>query len=245
MAQILMPKATAVWLVDNTSLTFDQIADFCELHPLEVKGIADGEVAKDIRGVDPVARGELARSEIERGEADTKYLMKPIKPRSDIPQPKRKGARYTPVSRRQDRPDAIAWFLRNHPEISDAQISKLIGTTKNTIESVRSRAHWNAENIKPVDPVTLGLCSQIELDEVVAKASAKRAKMEAERAASLEGPGLEPVGAGPETTPAPVSDDDVFGGFGDAPSETPKTDGDLSVDDVFANFGESSEIKDD
>ncbi len=200
MAKILMPKATAVWLIDNTMLTFAQIADFCELHHLEVKGIADGEVAQSMRGVDPVASGELSRSEIEKAEKDADYRMKPNKVKIDdsIPQPKRKGARYTPISRRQDRPNAIAWFLFHHKEVTDAQISKLIGTTKATINSVRDRSHWNSANIKPVDPVTLGLCSQIELDALIAKASAKRRKMEEEKAASLDGPGLAPIEEAPE-----------------------------------------------
>ena len=136
MAKILMPKATAVWLIDNTTLTFEQIAEFCELHPLEVKGIADGEVAENMRGADPVASGELTREEIEKGEKDKTYSLKmPPMKHANVPEPKKKGARFTPVSRRKDRPDAIAWFLRHHPEITDAQISRLIGTTKSTIES--------------------------------------------------------------------------------------------------------------
>ena len=237
MAKILMPKATAVWLVDNTSLTFDQIAQFCELHPLEVSGIADGEVAKDIRGVDPVSRGELSRDEIEKGEADPSYRLKAPAPKFEVAQPKRKGARYTPVSRRADKPKAIAWFIKHHPEITDAQISKLIGTTKNTIEQVRTRSHWDIANIQPTDPVTLGLCSQIELDELVSKASAKRAKMEAERAALTEGPGLDPIGE------AAVEDagagGDNFGGFDDEPKRGAERE--LSVDEVFANFGKSSD----
>ena len=242
MAKILMPKATAVWLVDNTSLTFDQIADFCELHPLEVKGIADGEVAKDIRGVDPVARGELTRDEIARAEGDDKYRLKAVAPKHDIKPPKRKGARYTPVSRRGDRPDAIQWFIRHHPEISDAQISKLIGTTKSTIELVRTRQHWNSPNIKPVDPVTLGLCTQIELDEVVSKAAAKRAKMDAERDTSLEGPGLEPIET-PTPEVEPTADNLFSSGMEE---EAPrKSDEELTVDDVFANFGKSSSEDDD
>lgn len=235
MARILMPKATAVWLIDNTALTFDQIADFCGLHRLEVKGIADGEVAEHMRGVDPVARGELTRDEIERGQEDPEYRLKPPAPKhEDIPQPKRKGARFTPVSRRGDRPNAISWFLRHHPEISDAQISKLIGTTKNTIESVRSRTHWDIINIKPVDPVTLGLTTQLELDEVVAKASAKRAKLDAEKASREEGPGLDPI-AGNEDTNKP---EDPFGDILSRPA--PKKDDEISADDVFANFGKSS-----
>lgn len=182
MTEILMPKATAVWLVDNTSLTFDQIADFCGLHPLEVKGIADGDVAMGVRGADPISNGQLTREEIEKAEGNNTYRMTVVKPKySDLHQPaKRRGPRYTPLSRRQNRPDAIAWLVRNHPELSDAQISKLIGTTKTTIQAVRERSHWNAANIKPTDPVSLGLCSQMDLDGQVKKASARRRKIEEE-----------------------------------------------------------------
>lgn len=182
MTEILMPKATAVWLVDNTSLTFDQIADFCGLHPLEVKGIADGDVAVGVRGADPISNGQLTREEIEKAEKNAKYRMTVVKPKyADLHQPaKRRGPRYTPLSRRQNRPDAIAWLVRNHPELSDAQISKLIGTTKTTIQAVRDRTHWNSGQIKPVDPVSLGLCTQIDLDDQVKKASARRRKLEEE-----------------------------------------------------------------
>ncbi len=187
MAQPLMPKATAVWLVENTSLTFEQVAEFCGLHVLEVKGIADGDVAQGIKGMDPVASGQLTRAEIERCQNDSdarlqvsesKYKLPPIAPR--------KGPRYTPVSRRQDRPDAIAWLLRYHPELTDAQISKLVGTTKPTIQSIRDRSHWNSANIKPVDPVTLGLCTQIELDAIVQKA-ARKLERERKKAAKEAG----------------------------------------------------------
>lgn len=182
MTDILMPKATAVWLVDNTSLTFDQIADFCGLHPLEVKGIADGEVARDIRGADPIANGQLSREELDAAEKSDKYRMKAQKSRhAELLKPVKKGPRYTPVSRRQDRPDAIAWFLRNHPEVPDSQVARLLGTTKATIDQVRNRQHWNSANIKPVDPVTLGLASQLELDAVVRKAADKKAKDDARR----------------------------------------------------------------
>jgi hypothetical protein len=193
--QILMPKATAVWLVDNTSLTFEQIADFCALHPLEVKGIADGEVARDIRGADPIANGQLSREELDAAGADPKYRMKQQKSRhAELLKPVKKGPRYTPVSRRQDRPDAIAWFVRNHPEITDAQISKLLGTTKATIEQVRNRTHWNAANLKPVDPVTLGLVGQLELDAVVKKAAEKKAKDDAKKGiVAPEGATLRPA----------------------------------------------------
>jgi uncharacterized protein len=170
----LMPKATAVWLVENTGLSFRQIADFCHLHELEVKGIADGDVAQGIKGLDPVTSGQLNRDEIARGEADPAYRLKLHQSKVSIPTPKsRRGPRYTPVSRRQDRPDAIAWLLRNHPELPDAAIMKLVGTTKPTIQSIRDRTHWNAVNIKPVDPVTLGLCSQLELDLAVRRAARK------------------------------------------------------------------------
>jgi len=190
----LMPKATAVWLVDNTSLTFEQIADFCGLHPLEVKGIADGEVARDIRGADPIANGQLNREELDRAEKDSKYRMKAQKSRhAEYLKPQKKGPKYTPVSRRQDRPDAIAWFLRNHPEITDSQISRILGTTKATIDSVRNRTHWNSANIKPVDPVTLGLVLQLELDEVVRKAADKKARDDAKKGIVHDGPSLRPA----------------------------------------------------
>lgn len=173
----LMPKATAVWLVENTALTFDQIAGFCGLHPLEIKGIADGDVAQGIKGLDPVAAGQLTRDEIARAEKDPGYRLKLAEGKHEPPQAKnRRGPRYTPVSRRQDRPNAIAWLVRNHGELTDAQISKLVGTTKSTIQSIRDRSHWNIANIKPADPVTLGLCSQTELDMAVRKAAARLAK---------------------------------------------------------------------
>jgi uncharacterized protein len=174
----LMPKATAVWLVDNTSLTFDQIADFCGLHPLEVKGIADEDVAKGIKGQDPVASGQLSREQIEAAEKDPKARLKMAAPKHKMPSVKLKRApRYTPVSKRQDKPDAVYWILRNHPEFADADIIKLIGTTKATIQKIRERSHWNAQNIKAVDPVTLGLCSQLELDLAVTRANAKRDRL--------------------------------------------------------------------
>ena len=185
MTEILMPKATAVWLVDNSSMTFDQIADFCGLHPLEVKGIADGEVARDIRGADPISNGQLTREELDHAQADPNYRMKAQESRhAGLLRPMKKAPRYTPVSRRQDRPDAIAWFVRNHPEITDAQIAKVLGTTKATIDQVRNRTHWNSTNVKPVDPVSLGLIGQLELDALVKKAAEKRAKDDAKRGAA-------------------------------------------------------------
>ena len=171
----LMPKATAVWLVDNTSLTFEQIADFCGLHPLEVKSIADEDVAKGIKGQDPVASGQLMREQIEAAEKDPKLRLKMAPPKYKIPPVKiKKAPSYTPVSKRQDKPDAVYWILRNHPEFADADIIKLIGTTKSTIQKIRERSHWNAANIKAVDPVTLGLCSQLELDLAVERAAQKK-----------------------------------------------------------------------
>ncbi|MTI16579.1 DUF1013 domain-containing protein [Rhodobacteraceae bacterium RKSG542] len=165
----LMPKATAVWLVDNTALSFDQIAAFCKLHPLEVKAIADGEAAQGIKGLDPVLTGQLNREEIEKAQNNPSYQMKVQESKVKVPESKRKGPRYTPVSRRQDRPNAILWLVRHHPELADAQIMRLVGTTKPTIEAIRERTHWNSANLTPMDPVTLGLCSQIELDIEVEK----------------------------------------------------------------------------
>src|SRR5215468_5509197 len=170
MAQLLMPKATAVWLVENTTLTFEQIADFCGLHPLEVQGIADGEVAIGIVGLDPALNGQLTREEILRCEADPAARLKMAKHDIPLPAPRTKGPRYTPVSKRQDKPDAVAWLVRHHPELTDAQISKLIGTTKQTIAAVRDRTHWNSPNLRPRDPVLLGLCTQTDLNNAILKA---------------------------------------------------------------------------
>jgi hypothetical protein len=172
---LLMPKATAVWLVDNTSLSFEQIAAFCGLHPLEVQGVADGDVAGGIMGVNPIQNGQLTREEIEKAEADPEYRMKVSDPKVRVAAAKRKGPRYTPISRRNERPNAIRWLLRNHPELKDAQIMRLVGTTKSTIDSVRENTHWNSANIQPMDPVTLGLCSQIDLDLEVKRAAPKTA----------------------------------------------------------------------
>ncbi len=171
----LMPHATASWLVDNTSLTFEQIAAFCGLHILEVQAMADDLASSKYTGRDPIHSGELTHDEIRRGQADPGYVLQMQK--APVQVSRTKGPRYTPVSKRQDRPDGIAWILRNHPEITDAQISKLIGTTRNTITAIRDRSHWNIQNIQAKDPVTLGLCSQRELDAVVAKA-AKKAGLE-------------------------------------------------------------------
>ena len=175
----LMPKAVAVWLVDNTSLTFDQIAEFVGMHPLEISGIADGEVAQGLKGRNPIDSGELTRENIEHCEQTPTARLR-LKPRVQMPEVKRKGPKYTPLSKRQERPAAILWLIRNHPELTDAQISRLVGTTKPTIGSIRDKSHWNYANTNPVDPVALGMCKQIELDEAVAKSAPKRAAMEEE-----------------------------------------------------------------
>ncbi len=182
----LMPKATAVWLVENTSLTFDQIADFCGLHPLEVQAIADGEVAVQMLGLDPIANGQTTAAEIERCQADPDARL--VLSASAIPPQyvRHKGPRYTPIAKRQDKPDAIFYLLRNHPELSDAQICKLVGTTKPTINAVRDRTHWNSTNIKARHPVSLGLCTLEELDQAVTRATRGKkslADIEAEIAA--------------------------------------------------------------
>ena len=170
MALPLMPKATAVWLVENTSLTFEQIAAFCGLHSLEVQAIADGEVAIGMVGLDPVANGQLTKAEIERCERNQDLRLKLLVPDLPLPAARSKGPRYTPITKRGDKPDAIAWLLKHHPELSDAQLCRLIGTTKPTIAAVRDRTHWNAPNIKPRNPVLLGLCTQRELEEALALA---------------------------------------------------------------------------
>ena len=172
MSQPLMPKATAVWLIENTVLTFEQIADFCDLHLLEVQGIADGDVASGIKGADPIAAGQLTRSEIEKCQKNSESKLHAVEKRGDLPKVKRRvGPKYTPLSKRQERPDAIFWLVRNHPELLDSQISRLVGTTKNTIQSIRDRTHWNSSFLNPVDPVSLGICSQVDLDKEVVKAS--------------------------------------------------------------------------
>lgn len=228
----LMPKATAVWLVDNTGLTFEQIAAFCGLHMLEVKGIADGDVAAGIRGKDPITGGELSRDEIRKGEADADYELKISKSTVKLPPMKtKKAARYTPTSRRQDRPNAILWLAKNHPELKDSQIIKLVGTTKPTITQIRERTHWNSQNLVPQDPVALGLCSQTDLDAEVAKGAARVRKELAASGEPLPSAGtLEPTA---DTTgyqpvdPASLNVDPTggdqpdFGAFGGGARETP------------------------
>ncbi|MGD0720311.1 MAG: cell cycle transcriptional regulator TrcR [Roseiarcus sp.] len=226
----LMPKATAVWLLDNTSLTFDQIADFCKLHPLEVKGIADGEVATGIKGHDPITSNQLTREEIAEGEKDPQHRLTLAVAKVRLPEfKKQRGARYTPLSRRQDRPNAILWLLRNHAELKDAQIMRLVGTTKTTLESIRDRQHWNSANLQPMDPVTLGLCSQIDLDFEVNRAAKDRPKVEEDRGQTL-------VPAEITTArPTPTSQAEVFGTA--APKPKPKEEK-IDVDSVFGKLKE-------
>lgn len=171
----LMPKATAVWLLDNTALSFDQIAEFCKLHPLEVKAIADGDAAQGIKGLDPVQTGQLSREQIVEAEKNHDLRLSLNTPKVAVTtSDRKKGPRYTPVSRRQDRPNAILWLVRNHPELKDSQIMRLVGTTKSTIAAIRDRTHWNATNLTPMDPVTLGLCSQTDLDFEVQRANKEK-----------------------------------------------------------------------
>jgi hypothetical protein len=205
MARLLMPKATAVWLVENTTLSFEQIAEFCGLHPLEVQGIADGEVAIGIVGLDPVANGQVSMEEIERAQKDPTVHLKLLRQKIPQPLPRTKGPRYTPVSKRQDKPDAVAWLVRHHPELGDAAIARLIGTTKSTIEAVRDRTHWNSSNLKPRDPVLLGLCTQTDLNAAVARAR---------KALGKQGEGETPTVPEPEA-PAEAGGENksILGGF--------------------------------
>lgn len=173
----LMPKATAVWLLDNTALTFDQVAEFCKLHPLEVKAIADGDAAQGIKGMDPIVSGQLSREQITEAEANPDLRLKLTESTVAMSSERaggKKGPRYTPVSRRQDRPNAILWLVRNHPELKDSAIMRLVGTTKSTIAAIRDRTHWNAAALAPMDPVTLGLCSQTDLDFEVTRANKEK-----------------------------------------------------------------------
>jgi hypothetical protein len=213
----LMPKATAVWLVENTALSFDQVAEFCKLHPLEVKAIADGDAAQGIKGLDPVLTGQLTREEIEKGVADPDYRLKLSDPKVRLPEAKKKkGPRYTPVSRRQDRPNAILWLVRNHPELKDSQIMRLVGTTKSTIAAIRDRTHWNASSLQPMDPVTLSLCSQIDLDLEVHRAAK-------DKPAAVEEPGA---------TLLPASETTIRR----EPETEEKKPDELNVDAVFAKL---------
>jgi len=222
--QLLMPKATAVWLVDNTALSFDQIAAFCKLHPLEVKAIADGEAAQGIKGLNPVITGQLAREEIMKGEQDGNYRLRLSEPKVRIPENKRRGPRYTPLSKRQDRPNAILWLVRNHPELKDAQISRLIGTTKSTIEQIRNRTHWNSANLTPLDPVTLGLCPQIDLDIEVERAAKHRAPAMSEDESLLPASATENLDIYADEQDAALDADKVFAKLSSLKSEDPEND---------------------
>ena len=226
----LMPKATAVWLVENTSLTFEQIASFCKLHPLEVKGIADGEVAAGIKGHDPITSGQLTREEIAAAEAEEKRQLQLAVSKVRLPEPRRKrGARYTPLSRRQDRPNAILWLVRNHPELKDAQIMRLAGTTKTTLQAIRDRTHWNSAALTPTDPVTLGLCSQMELDSEVNRAAKDRPPVEEDRGQTLVPSEITTR----ETHIEPLSEAGVFGAAG---VEKAEPEAGIDVDSVFAKL---------
>lgn len=223
MATLLMAKATAVWLVEHTGLTFDQIAAFCSLHPLEVKGIADGDVAAGMKGLDPVQAGQLSREELERAEADPDYRLKLLESKIRLPDLKRtKGPRYTPVSKRQDRPNAIQWLIKNHPELKDSQVIRLVGTTKSTILSVRERTHWNSGNLSPLDPVTLGLCTQMDLDLEVSRASKDR-------------PPAPPMETGATLIPAEVT----------TAAEAPRKRGELDAEHVFAKLKDLKPLAED
>ncbi|NRA86687.1 MAG: DUF1013 domain-containing protein [Rhizobiales bacterium] len=249
----LMPKATAVWLVDNTALTFEQIAKFCSLHPLEVRAIADGDGAQGVRGQDPIQSGELTRESIQAAQDDATIELVLAKRKLIVPAAKvRKGPRYTPLSRRQDKPSSILWLVKFHPELVDSQVMKLVGTTKPTIKAIRERSHWNIQNIKPIDPVALGLCKQLELDAAVAKAAVR---VEKERVKAIAAGTLLPT----EETTAPAYKKDnehfaeIVGNINDvveeeaAPtadnlfdnipvSETTEQPDYISADDVFSNF---------
>jgi hypothetical protein len=220
----LMPKATAVWLVENTALSFDQVAEFCKLHPLEVKAIADGDAAQGIKGLDPIQTGQLTREEIEKAVADPDYRLHLLEPKVRLPEQKsgkKKGPRYTPVSRRQDRPNAILWLIRNHPELKDAQIMRLVGTTKSTIAGIRDRTHWNAATLTPLDPVTLGLCSQTDLDFEVRRASKEKP------APAESGVTLLPAAVTTAPAPQPAAAE---------PAAKAKPADELNVDAVFAKL---------
>jgi len=220
----LMPKATAVWLLDNTALSFDQIAEFCKLHPLEIKAIADGDSAQGIKGLDPVATAQLSREQIAECEANPALSLKLTEPKvamSSQAHGGKKGPRYTPVSRRQDRPNAILWLVRNHPELKDAAIMRLVGTTKSTIAAIRDRTHWNAAALAPMDPVTLGLCSQIDLDFEVSRANKEKPL---------------PIASGATLLPASETTARKEAEVAAAAEEKQKSGGDLDVSAVFAKL---------
>ncbi len=232
----LMPKATAVWLVENTSLTFDQIADFCKLHPLEVKGIADGEVAAGIKGHDPITSNQLTRETIAKAEGDPAFPLTLAPSKVRLPEVKKttRGPRYTPLSRRQDRPNAILWLVRNHPELKDAQIMRLAGTTKTTLQAIRDRTHWNSATLSPLDPVTLGLCSQLDLDMEVGRANKDKPQAPADHGPTLLSA---EITTGPRVE-APATQEDVFGAKKPAPAKSAE-----DPVDVHSVFGKLKELK--
>lgn len=245
----LMAKATAVWLVDNTTLSFKQIADFCGLHELEVQGIADGDVATGVKGFDPIANSQLEASEIEKGEKDPNYKLKLKFNPASLGEEKRRGPRYTPLSKRQDRPAAILWLVKFHPELTDAQIGKLVGTTKPTIQSIRERTHWNISAIQPIDPVALGLCRQSELDAVVQKAAKKKAAEgglmtddERRKLVSTE----QSLGMAPEPRiPSSIAGLETFTLTGEREEEEEKTAKDYSDAESFFNLPDADEEEED
>jgi hypothetical protein len=221
--------------VENTALSFDQIAEFCKLHPLEVKAVADGDAAQGIKGLDPIQTGQLTREEIQKAEAEPAHRLRIADRKVRLPEPKRKkGPRYTPVSRRQDRPNAILWLLRNHPELKDSQIMRLVGTTKSTIQAIRDRTHWNASTLSPLDPVTLGLCSQLDLDLEVHRAAKEKPADTSHRGATL-------LPAAVTTAPAPEP--------ARPPAKIGKSEEEINVESVFAKLkqlgGGKSEDKND
>ncbi|TMV11778.1 DUF1013 domain-containing protein [Arenibacterium halophilum] len=251
MSKLLHPKATAVWLVDNTTISFKQIADFVGMHELEIQGIADGDVAAGVKGFDPVANNQLEQREIDQAQNSPLHRLK-LKPNAAAAgEEKRRGPRYTPLSKRQDRPASILWLVKFHPELSDGQISKLVGTTKPTIQAIRERTHWNIANIQPIDPVALGLCKQSELDTAVQKAAAKRAAegavmtdderrrlVSTEQSLSMDTePRLPTAIEGLETfTLSPSSDDDE--------DEDRKSPADFSDADSFFNLPDNDDDED-
>ncbi|WP_101067576.1 DUF1013 domain-containing protein [Roseovarius salinarum] len=251
MAKPIMAKATAVWLVDNTTITFKQIGDFCGLHELEVQGIADGDVAAGVKGFDPIANNQLTQEEIDRAEADPLHKLRLKHNPAAEGEEKRRGPRYTPLSKRQDRPNAILWLVKFHPELADAQIARLVGTTKPTIQSIRERTHWNIANMQPVDPVALGLCKQSELDEAVQKAAAKKAKegetigdderrrlLDTEQSLEMEAEPKMPTAIEGLETFSLGGDDTAQSGSGDDEEEMPDA-------DSFFNLPDDDETEDD
>ena len=248
MSKPLMAKATAVWLVDNTTLSFKQVADFCGLHELEVQGIADGDVATGVKGFDPIANNQLEQGEIDKAEADPVYRMKLKFNPAAVGEEKRRGPRYTPLSKRQDRPASILWLVKFHPELTDGQIGKLVGTTKPTIQAIRERTHWNIANIQPIDPVALGLCKQSELDAAVAKAAKKADSLmtddERRKLVSTE----QSLGMEPESRlPTAIEGLETFSlsdPRGDDDEEDTRKDSDFSDADSFFNLPDDADDDD-